>query len=972
MTSIKKALACAVLFAVSALSVVAQNTGTLRGVVTDQETGEELIGATVSLVGTYKGTVTDIDGSYVLPEIKPGDYSVKVQFIGYGTKLFTGIAIKAGENTVLNIKLSPNVESLQEVTVVGQKQNIDLELASSEITFRQEEIAEMNVRDVTELVGMQAGVVRTQDGLQIRGARVYETEYLVDGISAQDPLAGTGFGVNVNSSAIQSLNLVTGGAGAEFGGGSSGVISTQIREGGDHFEISGRWQRDYISNPDWNSSFNTDLAELTMGFPIGKKKKLKVFNSATMLLTDHYFGATADQLVSSILPNSNDLWAHRYDNQYTHTFKLSYQFKPGTKITLTNQHSLTVNQNTRALQIIGFDAILQPGFQYARSNNLDNATTYTHHSNLTVINASHLINKNWGIQGSFGRLFTALRADANGRPFRTATVDQIFDESNIISDPIGVFNPGDPSGTYFVLPGDGLVNNGGITPVWHDHHAEEYTIKGKVNYFPDNKTHEMSFGFEHLFTEYQWVDVARPWVGAPIKIDEDNFTPSVSIGSSSDVWFVRPQRGGLFFQDKITYKGIIATLGMRMNYWAPGRFADEAVADPNSPVLGQIREDYNDKTVGFAGLRWKARLLPRINVSFPVTENNVLYFNYGHSMRMPHPRFMYAGLDPVFENRFFLSSLGNPDLDPEVNVSYEVGVKSMVTKDLAMTFTAYNNNRFDYIVARRVITNDRTGRPVSKTMYINQDYAQIFGVEVGAQYRLGKLLTTFSNVSYQVARGKSNSARESALQIEQTGEIQLARVQYLAWDRPWTINSGLIFAADSTIKIKGFPVDGMKSFLRLIRLKSLASRMNSIPLNGLRAFMSFNYTSGFRYTPQRQVSVNDLGRPEFEVLNDQINALNAAPWINFDLKVSYDFLINKKKRTGMTFSVEARNLFSNLNAQIINPITGRGYEFGDDVPNTWRDPRPEFNGPQERGLDPRDPARYLPPRQILFGVDFKF
>jgi hypothetical protein len=180
---------------------------------------------------------------------------------------------------------------------------------------------------------------------------------------------------------------------------------------------------------------------------------------------------------------------------------------------------------------------------------------------------------------------------------------------------------------------------------------------------------------------------------------------------------------GFFAEDELTYKGIIATLGMRLNGWAPGKFADDAIANPDAPVVEQIREDYLNKTLQLGGLRWKARLLPRINVSFPVTANNVLYFNYGHSMRLPHPRFSYAGLDPVYQDRSFLSFLGNPDLDPEVNVSYEVGYKAALNKSLGITLSAYNNNRFDYIVSRRVLVKDQTGRLVAKTMYINQDYA---------------------------------------------------------------------------------------------------------------------------------------------------------------------------------------------------------------------------------------------------------
>ncbi|KFD38649.1 TonB-dependent receptor [Schleiferia thermophila] len=927
------------------------STGSLRGKVTDAKTGEELIGAGVVIVGTYLGASTDLDGNYLISNIKPGDYVLRVQFIGYATQLITDVSIRAGETKVLNVALKPQTESLNEVTVVGRKSTVNLESAKSEVTFKFEEISQMNVRNVQELVAMQAGVVRSPDGLQIRGARVYETEYIIDGISAQDPLAGTGFGVEVSSNAINSLSLITGGAGAEFGGGSSGVISTTIREGGDRFEISGNWQRDYLINAQNPTSFNTDIVEVTFASPIpGTRKKMTIFNNLTTRLTDEYFGPTANQLISSLLPEQSKLLAPRYSNTHIHTLKLAYQLKPGTKITFTNQFSLSINQNTRMLQIVGFDAILVPGFQYARSQNLDNATTYTHKSILNAVNINHLINKKLGVNISLGRLFTNLRADANGRPFRTETVDQIFDEDHIVTDPVEIFNPGDPTGTYFVLPGNGLVNNGGISPIWHDHYAQEYSIRTKFTYNPNDNINFISFGFQHSANEYQWVDVIRPWVGAPIKINDTTFTPSISIGSSNDIWAVRPHNGGLFVEDKITYKGIQATLGLRLNYWAMGRFADEAVENSQSPVINQVREDYLRKTTQLLGLRWKARLMPRINVSFPVTENNVLYFNYGHSMRMPHPRFVYAGLDPVYQNRSFLANLGNPDIDPEINVSYEVGIKTKVNKDLGFTLTAFNNNRFDYIVSRSVITRDPTGRFVTRTMFINQDYARIAGVELGFNYRWLSHYNFFGNAAYQVARGKSNSARESALQIAQNGEVQLSREQYLAFDRPWNINVGLMFSPDSTFKVMGRKI------------------------TGFRAFAIYQYTSGFRYTPMRRVGELEVRpgveRPLFMPENDKFLSRLATPWHNVDLKISYDYFITKF--TGLTFSIEMRNALNNKNAQIINPVTGRAYEFGDDVPNDWRDPRPEFNGPQERGLDPRNPARYLPPRQMLYGITFRF
>ncbi|MEQ9263031.1 MAG: TonB-dependent receptor [Owenweeksia sp.] len=920
---------------------------TLTGKITDVN-GQPLYSASVTIVGTYLGGAANFDGEYVISNIKPNDYQIKVQFIGYETKIYNGISFEAGETKVLDITLKEQSESLNEVTIVGRSSQVNLEAAASEVSIKQEDIAQMNVRDVKEVLEMQAGVVKTQDGLQIRGARVYETEYIVDGISAQDPLAGTGFGVDVSSSSIANIDLITGGAGAEYGGGSSGVVNTTIREGGEAFEISGSWQRDYFGNSDIGTSFNTDRVEASLGTPIPyTNNKLTLFTNISAFTTDEYFGSTADQLNSSLFPKTSEFWAPRQTNSYTNTIKLAYRIKSGTKVSLTNSHSLNINQNTRSLQIVGFDAILTPGFQYSRSLNLDNATTYTHHSNLTSLNINHLITKNWGVSLTLGRLFTNLRADANGRPFRSETVDQILDEENIITDPVAVFNPNDPRGTYYVLPGNGLYNNGGISPTWHDHYAEEYTINAKATYIP-SKVHEISFGVLQVFKEYQWVDVNRPWVGAPIRINDSVTTAAVSIGSSNDIWKVNPIEGGLFFQDKITYKGIIASLGLRMNFWAPGTFADDAVNDPNAPVLDQTREDYLNKTAKIFGLRWKARLLPKINVSFPVTENNVLYFNYGHSMRLPHPRFLYAGLDPVYQDRSFLSDLGNPDLDPEVNVSYEIGLKSKITRDLSMTFTAFNNNRFDYIVSRSALVQDQTGRTVTKTFYINQDYAKIYGVEFGLNYRIGKYFRTFSNVAYQVARGKSNSARESALQIEQNGEVSLTREQFLAFDRPWNINLGVVFAPDSTLPVAG------------------------INLTGFSAYLSYQFTSGYRYTPQAKVGENDLSRPEYEEQTDRYLEETADNWHNFDLKLSYNIPLGLKGGKGVSLSMEIRNLLNNKNSQIINPVTGRAYEYGDDVPSSWRDPRPQYNGPQESGEDPRNPARYLAPRQILYGIAFRF
>ncbi|MBR5070194.1 MAG: carboxypeptidase-like regulatory domain-containing protein, partial [Bacteroidales bacterium] len=70
------AVACSLL----TLSVMAQATRTVKGTVVD-ELGEPIIGATVQVVGTTTGTITDVDGNYVIQA--PEKSTLKVMFLGY-------------------------------------------------------------------------------------------------------------------------------------------------------------------------------------------------------------------------------------------------------------------------------------------------------------------------------------------------------------------------------------------------------------------------------------------------------------------------------------------------------------------------------------------------------------------------------------------------------------------------------------------------------------------------------------------------------------------------------------------------------------------------------------------------------------------------------------------------------------------------------------------------------------------------
>ena len=949
MTLIGRNIFCIKLFGLILLFVVSSfdgfsqssSSGSLSGVVIDATTKEPLIGATVLIVGTYKGTITDENGNFKISDIKPGDYTIKMIYIGYAEKAYNGIRIKTGENT-LNADMSEITSTIKTIEIVGEKELVNLEDAKSEVTITDKEIKEMNVREIQDVVKMQNGVSQNPDGLQIRGGRINETQFMIDGVSAKDPLAGTSFGVSVPTGSVLSVNVITGGMDAQYGDGTAGAVITKIKEGTDSLVVAGNWQRDNLGyNKFGANSWNTDYSNLSAAGPVpGTKKKVKFFTNVMGNFTDEYF-KDYTQLHSSLFKNST-LWCPRYTNSWAHTIKLSYDIKPGMKITFTNQHSLDINQSNRTLQVLGNNQIVTPGFQWQFAEDLQNATTYTHQSNLSVINFTDNLSDHWQMQLTGGRLFSNLRADANGQPFRDPSADKVYDPASIVTNPVSLINPQDSA--VYVYPGNGLYNNGGLSTTWHDHYVQEYSLKAVFNYFPKSKYHMFSFGIEHKEQQYQWVDITSPWIGAPVQVNSTTTTPSTSIGSSDDIWKVKPANGGLFVQDEIRYKGIIAFAGLRYNYWAYGAYADQAVE--NSPlVLPVSKQQYLSQSVDILGRRFKSRLLPRLRVSFPISDNHVLYFNYGHYIQMPYPRFVYAGLDPTYLNNSYLAYLGNPNLNPEETVSYELGIKSQITRDLAFTVTAFYNDKYGYIVSTEATVKDQTGRFVDKTFYINQDYARIRGLEMGINQRISKWLRMTFNVAYQVATGKSSSALQSQLQIIQTGTTPPNKESYLAWDRPIDTKLSFIIKPDSTMK------------------------MGWLGLNKFRFFIFSTLKSGLRYTPCYLAGYAPDGRPLYDYITSDTYGKVGSSWFWTDVKITRDIALSKRR--SISFSVEIKNIFNDKNAQIINPVTGHAYKQGDNVPVDWEDPR--YPATQTSTVaPPNNPARYMQPRQILYGVSFQF
>ena len=88
-----------------------EGTSNIYGKVVDAETGEPLIGVTVTIEETFLGAFTDLDGNFRVKKVPFGYYTVKASMVGYESAQVTDVVVTADQNTTLNIIIKPaNVE----------------------------------------------------------------------------------------------------------------------------------------------------------------------------------------------------------------------------------------------------------------------------------------------------------------------------------------------------------------------------------------------------------------------------------------------------------------------------------------------------------------------------------------------------------------------------------------------------------------------------------------------------------------------------------------------------------------------------------------------------------------------------------------------------------------------------------------------------------------------------------------------
>jgi outer membrane receptor protein involved in Fe transport len=215
-------------------TLVAGTTGKIAGTVTEQDRGDPLAGANVTVLGTRLGASTAPDGTYFVLNIPPGTYDLRVTLIGYASTTVKNVRVEVDRTAKIDIQCSPSAVGMDEVVVRAVAPPFQRDATASVAVVGSEQIAELPAKDFTEVLALQAGVAGSGNNLYIRGGRSNEVAYLIDGMYVKDPVLGSR-GTTIHNDAISELQLMSGTFNAEYGGAMSGVVNIVTKEGGKTF-----------------------------------------------------------------------------------------------------------------------------------------------------------------------------------------------------------------------------------------------------------------------------------------------------------------------------------------------------------------------------------------------------------------------------------------------------------------------------------------------------------------------------------------------------------------------------------------------------------------------------------------------------------------------------------------------------------------------------------------------------------------
>ena len=828
--------------------------GKVSGLVYDKDTEAALVAANVMITEKWdndmavglesiRGTFSDNDGYFVLLDVSPGTYTIKVTMMGYNDFIMEKVRVNLNRSIQLDFPMLQQAVSLEAVTVVAEKEIIKADLASSQEIIGKERLEDAPVMRMDEFIANMKGVELVSDadgaGLSVRGGEVSETDIQIDGISSRDARSGNSY-LSINSSSVEELQVLTGGFEAKYGGIQSGLVNVVTKEGShEKFDFSGRFnytpagqQRFFGANP-WGeegliyrifadtseSGFayigaGEDTAGIIpiefSGFDGWDDRREGTRNLDNIGITpqrldpevkrqiwmnqhpayevasrpDLFFEGTltgpvpltknATFMLAGKLERSEfayPLGPRDYYLDYNTHLKVTMRPTDKTKVSVSGMYAHMASNTTSRPSTVG------GGLQdySSRFGYLSNSQQAVYQQASILSNWSQMYNKSF-IQNLDQYWFMGgVKVNHALTPTSYITLEaQINYQDNNIS-PMSA-DPTDTLNSWVAVDSTLNMLNYPIigTPYGSTNYAKDITdlfyIYGGLQAVDSSYTVSTSFkgnytaqlGRYHEFETGFNLNLTKAFVYSGTWYQSRKmFTPGVP-----DTWqyyTARPIEGGIYVQDKLEFEGMIATIGLRGDYFNPqkDKFLLSHPIDQAYPDFYNLFYQYLPGSWG-SYERWEVfreelesppnwptevyngefKLSPRLGVSFPVTVNSKMYFNYGHFYQRPNYTYLY-NLAITGDKAI----LPTPELPMARTVSYEFGYEQRFLRDYLVNVVVYYKDMSNQPLPRTYINY---WEEFSATKYQPDGYSDVRGVEFRLEKSAGQFFTMWCNFDYML------------------------------------------------------------------------------------------------------------------------------------------------------------------------------------------------------------------------------
>jgi outer membrane receptor protein involved in Fe transport len=248
----------------------------------------------------------------------------------------------------------------------------------------------------------------------------------------------------------------------------------------------------------------------------------------------------------------------------------------------------------------------------------------------------------------------------------------------------------------------------------------------------------------------------------------------------------RPRSGSVYLQDKVQVEeeGSILTVGLRWD------FLDPLAVRPIVEFIPTVPGEYQQVVTGYAPATFKQQLSPRLSYTAPFGPHTFVFVNYGHYFQFPLFDQLYSGLQPhQLAGGSKNVQAGNPDLQPERTVAWEIGLKVSIDDQTVGSVTHFRKKMTNQLDAKTLVPFDsKAAGDYGFASYVNNAEARSEGLEVILTRESGERVRGSISYTYMFTEGVTDAA-DQGINLAQWGFPVVAQPYPLSWDQRHTVKA---------------------------------------------------------------------------------------------------------------------------------------------------------------------------------------